>query len=428
MKSHNLARPCFRWSAIGLAGAILFGCGGANDGTTGTNGPTEQPGSVQVNETATILSVKTELPSGSSTTRSERQSLMYTFAATVDSGPHAGKAYKGTLVLKGEREDDGSTEVEGRLLPDAVAAMTPAPAPTAGASAPAAANLKAQFEAERKALRDALRVDVDALSASLKAALADGTVAGAKEPSAAQKEALAAFKVAFDKRTAEYRAALGELTAAYRAAKSEGAKSDDDDDEGHAKEGKGYEVKGTIDANGAISLTLKIGDKARLLATGMIGADGNAKGGLTGPGSTDQGSWTATAAAGAPAPTPPAPPPAPTPPAPPPPAPTPPAPPPPAPPPPAPPPPAPPPPAPPPPAPAPAPTGDIALGKVVYQSCGSCHGGDPASKVLNIQKGITSAALTAAYQKVGSMNQFRTTLTATDNLNLAAYIKSRVAP
>jgi cytochrome c553 len=47
---------------------------------------------------------------------------------------------------------------------------------------------------------------------------------------------------------------------------------------------------------------------------------------------------------------------------------------------------------------------------------------------MNIQKGTTTAALSAAYRKVGSMNQFMTSLSSTDNLNLAAYIKSRVGP
>jgi cytochrome c553 len=68
------------------------------------------------------------------------------------------------------------------------------------------------------------------------------------------------------------------------------------------------------------------------------------------------------------------------------------------------------------------------LGQVVYASCSGCHGADPASKSLNIQKGVTVAALDAAYRNVGSMNQFQTSLSATQNLNLAAYIKSRVAP
>ena len=47
---------------------------------------------------------------------------------------------------------------------------------------------------------------------------------------------------------------------------------------------------------------------------------------------------------------------------------------------------------------------------------------------MNIQLGVTAAALTSAYQKVGSMNRFSTSLSSTDNLNLAAYIKSRVGP
>lgn len=47
---------------------------------------------------------------------------------------------------------------------------------------------------------------------------------------------------------------------------------------------------------------------------------------------------------------------------------------------------------------------------------------------MNIQLGVTPAALAAAYSNVGSMNGFLSSLSATDNLNLAAYIKSRVGP
>src|SRR5512134_2493341 len=114
------ARRHFRISAIALAGALLFGCGG---GTENTGAPTETAASVQVRETATVLSVKTTLPSGSTATSTEMQSMLYTFAATI-SGPDAGLALNGTLVLKGERHDDGSTEIEGRLLPS-VAVPTP---------------------------------------------------------------------------------------------------------------------------------------------------------------------------------------------------------------------------------------------------------------------------------------------------------------
>ena len=404
MKKRSILRPCFRWSAIGLAGAMLFGCGGGTDAGLGS---TEQPSSVQVSESATILAVRTELPAGSATTRSEMQSLLYTFAAKVDAGPDAGMVLKGMLVLKGERHDDGVTEVEGRLLPDAVV-MTPAPAPGSAASAPTAAELKAQFDASRKLLRSALRADIDALSATLKAALAAGSLAGAKEPSAAQKEALATFKAAFDKRMTAYRTALAALVAEYAAASggvSPAPKPRDDGDD--AKNAKGYEVEGLIDAQGAIKLTVSLGDKGKVIATGVTAADGSAKGTLTGPTSTDQGSWTAMAAVAAPSPSPTPPPPPPPPPAP------------------TPPPPPPPPPAPPPPP--PPPVGDATLGAVVYsQNCSGCHGSDPATNSSNVQKGVTSAALTSAYGKVGSMNGFSNSLTSANNLNLAAYIKSRV--
>ena len=57
-----------------------------------------------------------------------------------------------------------------------------------------------------------------------------------------------------------------------------------------------------------------------------------------------------------------------------------------------------------------------------------CHGPDPATKSLNIQLGVTVAALESAFMRVVPMNGFTTSLSATDKLNLAAYIKSRVGP
>jgi hypothetical protein len=62
--------------------------------------------------------------------------------------------------------------------------------------------------------------------------------------------------------------------------------------------------------------------------------------------------------------------------------------------------------------------------------CGGCHTPDPANRVKNIAKGVTTAALDSSFTKVGEMIpfQFQTKLSATDKLNLAAYIKSRVSP
>jgi mono/diheme cytochrome c family protein len=71
--------------------------------------------------------------------------------------------------------------------------------------------------------------------------------------------------------------------------------------------------------------------------------------------------------------------------------------------------------------------GDSAAGAIVYSAnCSGCHGADPRTNNMSVLKGTTTTALTAAYQKVGSMNQFLTSMSATNNLNLAAYIQSRV--
>jgi hypothetical protein len=60
----------FRWLAIGLAGAMLFGCGGAGESSTS---PTEMSASVTLNETAMVLSVRTQFSASGKNGGSERQ-------------------------------------------------------------------------------------------------------------------------------------------------------------------------------------------------------------------------------------------------------------------------------------------------------------------------------------------------------------------
>jgi mono/diheme cytochrome c family protein len=386
---------------------MLFGCGGGDNPV----GPTGQPASVLVSESATILSVRAELPAGTGATHVEMQSLLYTFAARVDAGPDSGMTLNGTLVLKGESENELGTEIEGHFLPDTVPPVTPVPN---------GVELKAQFDASRKALKSALRTDVDALSATLKLALAAGAVPGSEERSTSQDEALAAFKTEFRQRMQQYHAALSALVAEYRAATggvSSTLRSHDGSDDDH--DGKGYEVHGTIDATGAVTLTLSLGDKGKVRATGFVSAtDGGASGTLTGPAADDAGTWSASEAATVPTPPPPVtPPPPPVTPPPPPPV-TPPQP-------PAVPPPPPPVTPPPPPVvpPPPPPVPDLVNGLAKYTvNCSGCHTADVKANVLNVTKASTVSSLDAAIAKVGAMRNIA--LSAQEKLDLSAYINS----
>ncbi len=122
--------------------------------------------------------------------------------------------------MKGEREDDGDTEVEGRLFPDESPTLPPP-----------GEDLKEKFKTDRKELKAALRADIKALSEDLKLALSNGAVPGSSGLSDAQKEALALFRTKFRERMDEYRAALSALVAEYRAACDSRRPKGDDDDE-----------------------------------------------------------------------------------------------------------------------------------------------------------------------------------------------------
>ncbi len=117
MHQKSVSRTYFRASTLGLAAALLFGCGGGGDNGSALE---RTSSAVLVSETAAILSVKTELPSSSKKAKFEAPPFTYAFAARIDSGPNAGSAITGRLELKGQREDDGGAEVEGRLFPDAM--------------------------------------------------------------------------------------------------------------------------------------------------------------------------------------------------------------------------------------------------------------------------------------------------------------------
>ena len=190
MKNRKLVRPVFRLTAAALAVSLMFGCGGSSDTSPASSGqpaPVSAPAvaaqSVSVVETATTMSVMADVRTAGKPMLYEAQSSLYSFAARIDAGPNKGVALTGLLTLKGEREDEGYTEVEGRLFPDESPTLPPP-----------AEDLKAKFEADRKELKAALRADIKALSADLRLALANGAVPDSSGLSAAQREALALFR------------------------------------------------------------------------------------------------------------------------------------------------------------------------------------------------------------------------------------------
>jgi cytochrome c553 len=78
----------------------------------------------------------------------------------------------------------------------------------------------------------------------------------------------------------------------------------------------------------------------------------------------------------------------------------------------------------------------VQRGRLVYNEgvgsavgCTNCHGPEPADMIQKIQLGTTVAGLAASYN-VGQMRsfQYQTALTAANNADLAAFIKSRVMP
>jgi len=278
MNKRSQTRRHFRASTAAVAFALLLGCGGGGDGVSPTTG---QPQSVQLRETATVLSVTTELPASSGHRSFEARAMNFAFEAKVDEGPNTGKLIAGRLELKGEREDDGVIEVEGRLFPD----VDP--------SLPTPSDLKNTFDDDRRALQAAMREDIKVLGEELRAAIAAGTP---------HQDALAAFKAKFEQRMAKFRADVSALVAEFRATRR--ARGGDDDDDDNAA--KGFEVHGTIAPDGSVDATIDLGAAGQVHVTGKLSSDsGSASGDFTGPASGDKGKWSAKANAGTPPPSPP---------------------------------------------------------------------------------------------------------------------------
>jgi hypothetical protein len=278
-----------RLTACAVAVSVLFGCGGSD--TADTTPTAVQSESVQMVQTPTAVTVST-LPdaSGSPLAAPDKWAAMqYAFSASTAAGP----SYAGTLLLRSETED-GRTELEGRLTLNAPAAPT-----NTSQQMPA---LQTDLKSQQAALRSALISHIDALRQKLKADLQ------AASDSAQRTQAKLDFTDAFKALTTQYQDDVAALIASYRDQLAQSAATSGTLAGRYSGRGddarRGYEVEGSIAADGTISLTIKLGED-RVLKLSGTESNGALSGTFTGPANSDSGTWSATAGAtSAPAPAP----------------------------------------------------------------------------------------------------------------------------
>ena len=268
-----------RLTACALAVSVLFGCGGSD--TADTTPTAVQSESVQMVQTPTAVTVSAPSDaSGSPLAAPDKWAAMqYAFSATTA----AGQSYTGTLLLRSEAED-GRTEWEGRLTLGVPAVPT--------AASPQMPAVQTDLTSQLAALRSALVSDIDALRQKLKADLR------AASDSAQKTQARLDFTDAFKALNTQYQDDVAALMASYRdlfaqsGLTTEGADAKQSDRGDEAR--RGYEVEGSIAADGTISLTIELGEDRELKLRGTE-SNGALSGTFTGPGETDTGTWSATA-------------------------------------------------------------------------------------------------------------------------------------
>jgi mono/diheme cytochrome c family protein len=275
------ASRAFRLGTLSVALGLLAACGGGSDAGSTSNAANSpltvstnaQGLSIRLANSSTEASASTAVASTSSastptTTSSPTSgaatqpamawsSQQFSFSASVNSGPDAGRSLSGTLVLNGERDDEstgnGVTEVEGRLLLSTAGASA---TPTASAS-----ELRRQY-------RTAVHDRVDQLRAEL------GTISG--RLSEAQRSTIQSFRADLRQLNQDYQTRIEAAVQQQRAQRS-----------------SSYQVLGVIEADGSVSLKLS-GRDGKLRFSGQLDASGNLSGTFTGPTSGDAGSWQAT--------------------------------------------------------------------------------------------------------------------------------------
>jgi len=288
----------FKWAALALASAMLFGCGGSDK----SSDPESAAASVAITDTAAGLSVNTITSDGTRSGGSHVEAALYTFAAKVEAGTDAGQALDGTLVLASVAQDDGTIALTGKLIGGKLT-TTPSDAVIA---------LQQAFATALDTLRTSYKADIDALKETLKAALEQAATPNAGHRlNEAQRAALKTFFDAVKARTEQLQADTSALVTSYRdqvVAAGGDASSIGLGGRGGKHGGRTvYDVTGAQAADGSLTLKLAAGDTV-LTGTGTLAADGSLSGTLAGPATDDTGTWLATALVKPVKPTPPSPP------------------------------------------------------------------------------------------------------------------------
>jgi hypothetical protein len=277
---------------VALAASLLVACGGGGSG--GMSGTTSGD-PVQLVESASSVAVVASNAMRDGSGPARWATLQFAFRALATAGAHSGQSLAGTLLLKSESED-GLTRVQGRLFTGTSVAP---PSPNAGAVAALLAEMRARIDTLHRTFRDA----VAALLATLKADLAmAGTEADRMAARDKFVDAFRALNTTLQQDMAALFAEFRDRLAALGVTDPDALRAKDDDDDSNSR--RGFEVEGTIDTAGVVTLTLKVGQDQVVHAVGVVGADGSMSGTFTGPGSDDAGRWTAVASAIAPPPAP----------------------------------------------------------------------------------------------------------------------------
>jgi hypothetical protein len=280
----QLSRRSAQLTAGSLCVALLLGCGGGGSDTPSPSSATAD--AVALTETATGFTVTAQ---GARGVRSW-SAMQFAFTANVTSGTHAGSTVSGLLLLKGETDEaSGSTQVEGKLL------FGTLPSGIGSASAMQARSLIAAFRTQADVLRDSLRSQIDALRDQLSVDLAAAADDAARQ--AAKKTFGDAFKALIVSFQQDMLALVSTLRDALTALGLDPSRrlpgGGDGSLRGHGR--GGFDVAGTIAADGRISGTVTLAADQVIRVTGEKQIDGSFKGRFTGPASDDAGDWTAAA-------------------------------------------------------------------------------------------------------------------------------------